>query len=108
MSDQDPLVLLRAEIKKATTDFSFLAMKRAADEIERLRYDLKVATDAMTQMVGDGVDGNSWFPPDYSEVYTDDPSTLRRLLGLAEPRCTGDPCICTNGIGCVTVPVDQW
>lgn len=22
--------------------------------------------------------------------------------------CTGDPCICTNGIGCVTVPVEQW
>ena len=22
--------------------------------------------------------------------------------------CTGDPCICENGIGCVTVPVEQW
>ena len=30
-----------------------------------------------------------------------------------EPRvdgssCTGDPCTCTNGIGCVNIPVDQW
>lgn len=23
-------------------------------------------------------------------------------------RCTGNPCICTNGIGCVTVPVEDW
>ena len=22
--------------------------------------------------------------------------------------CTGDPCICENGIGCVTVPLAQW
>lgn len=22
--------------------------------------------------------------------------------------CTGDPCTCTNGIGCVTVPVEDW
>lgn len=24
------------------------------------------------------------------------------------PPCTGDPCVCTNGIGCVTVPVERW
>lgn len=23
-------------------------------------------------------------------------------------RCTGDPCICTNGIGCVTIPMELW
>ena len=22
--------------------------------------------------------------------------------------CTGDPCTCANGIGCVNIPVDQW
>lgn len=38
----------------------------------------------------------------------------RALVGWWKERatqvvhCTGDPCICANGIGCVTVPVDQW
>lgn len=26
----------------------------------------------------------------------------------ASTGCTGDPCTCANGIGCVNIPVDQW
>jgi hypothetical protein len=26
----------------------------------------------------------------------------------AEHTCTGDPCTCTNGIGCINVPYDEW
>lgn len=46
-----------------------------------------------------------WLKPD------DNPMPRFRLFRRsrpAPPRCTGDPCICTNGIGCVTVPMELW
>lgn len=27
---------------------------------------------------------------------------------FGQHECTGDPCICTNGIGCTAVPLDRW
>ena len=34
----------------------------------------------------------------------DDPPAVRETSAT----CTGDPCTCTNGIGCANIPVDQW
>ena len=32
---------------------------------------------------------------------------MRRMVKEPEPVCTGDPCICRNGIGCV-LNMDNW
>lgn len=31
-----------------------------------------------------------------------------RKSSPASPRCTGKPCICANGIGCINVPLEMW
>ena len=42
---EDPLDFLRSEMTKAVALFPFLAMNRAADEIERLRTGIEDALD---------------------------------------------------------------
>ena len=34
--------------------------------------------------------------------------TAERIIDWCDQCCTGDPCTCRNGIGCVRVPYDRW
>lgn len=55
-------------------------------------------------------------PPDIDCVTLPDGSCVADPCRIHDPRpepapkpvCTGNPCICTNGIGCTTIPYEKW
>ena len=65
-------------------------------------HEPRTISSGLAPQWSDPIDGHGYRQPDVRSF------AARVLDGDSGSRCTGDPCTCTNGIGCVNVPVDQW